>query len=449
MYNGYDEGGANFILKTDNGKYFVSLGNRENFILKGDYIKARQTDFGYFNGSLEQIANNILVNTDDGQSISTSRFDVIELLKARQEEDNKDDKKEQCLIIKKGKNKGKYGLYLGEQEDEEGNPNYIVETDVKIIVLVLEERKDFVLIGDYVKIDDDNRLTEGKIIEFLREDTELVKVEYNKYRYLVDKMNIVDLATPPIEQEEEQQNEIVICKSVTFIENLVTEIRKGFLDRGIEELPLKNILRHFIEVMIFKNSSNNLEIYKALLDACDYDGQKYTLTPNLDKFIELDEKLLKYVILVIKNEPKYFSKYGIFYFFYDSFINHIKPILNTQKVLQIEAGYSQLSFIGETTSHQSLRPQILIYLDGMSQRYNLATFIIDDEKMIPLSKKGVQLNLADFSDYDNILQFQNSLELIYSWMAFIEQDKTYVVESDNILNKMKEFSNLLYEKLSQ
>ena len=207
--------------------------------------------------------------------------------------------------------------------------------------------------------------------------------------------------------------------------------------------------------MIFKNSSNNLEIYQDLYDACDYDNlvQKniYTLpqTQITQQLIELDEKLLKYVILVIKNEPKYFSKYGIFYFFYDSLINHIKPILNTQKVLQIEAGYSQLSFIGETTSHQSLRPKILIYLDGMSQRYNLATFIIDDEKMIPLSKKGVELNLADFSDYDNILQFQNSLELIYSWMAFIEQGRTYVVESDNILNKMKEFSNLLYEKLSQ
>ena len=85
----------------------------------------------------------------------------------------------------------------------------------------------------------------------------------------------------------------------------------------------------------------------------------------------------------------------------------------------------------------------------MLSRYDLATFIIDDEKMIPLSKKGVELNLADFNDYDNILQFQNSLEVIYSWMAFIEQGRTYVVESDNILNKMKEFSNLLYEKLSQ
>ena len=206
--------------------------------------------------------------------------------------------------------------------------------------------------------------------------------------------------------------------------------------------------------MIFKNSSNNLKIYQDLKDACDYDDDGYwhilhIYNPQLtQQLIELDEKLLKYVILVIKNNPKYFSKYGIFYFFYDSFINHIKPILNTQKVLQIEATKPK-SFIGETTSHQSLRPQILIYLDGMSQRYNLVTFIIDDEKMIPLSKKGVQLNLADFSDYDNILQLQNSLEVIYSWFGLIEQGRVNVVESDNILNKMKEFSNLLYEKLSQ
>jgi hypothetical protein len=313
------------------------------------------------------------------------------------------------------------------------------------IIKVLQ-RNDFALVGDYVKIANDNRLTEGKIIYF---NKELVSIEYNKYRYLVDKMNIVGLATPPEEDDEDEQNEIVICKSVTFVENLITEIRIGFLDRGIEELPLKNILRHFIEVMIFKNSSNNLKIYQDLKDACDYDNVDYTLPQRQDtqQLIELDEKLLKYVILVIKNNPKYFSKYGIFYFFYDSFINHIKPILNTQKVLQLE-GYTQ-SFIGETTSHQSSRPKILILHQSVLFSYGLATFIIDDEKMIPLSKKGVQLNLADFSDYDNILQLQNSLELIYSWMAFIEQGRVNVVESDNILNMMKVFSNLLYEKLSQ
>ena len=71
--------------------------------------------------------------------------------------------------------------------------------------------------------------------------------------------------------------------------------------------------------------------------------------------LELDEKLLKAYILVLKNNPIYFKKDGYKYFFFDKIGDFLKSLIAENKI----------AFIGESTTVAPISDKEVILFNGV------------------------------------------------------------------------------------
>lgn len=249
-------------------------------------------------------------------------------------DDPKDDK-QVCLIVKVGAAKGKFAMVDYEYEVDNPDGTKLKQYAVKGLqeddkFKSILDRNDIVFIEDIVDYTTKDGVYYGEIRDWDTETGIVTIYDENADTLLVevDKYAIVKLHNKIDDKE-------VICKSLTFILAFIPEQAMVDSPRKLRGFPVyfplyyynpENILRvmnEFIDNVTQKYNKaipslkENAGIYYTFND--DY-LKKYTISDLLS----LDDRLLKYFIMAVKNNPKYYEKNGYLYYFYDKAGNIIK-----------------------------------------------------------------------------------------------------------------------------
>lgn len=184
------------------------------------------------------------------------------------------------------------------------------------------ERNEFCVVGDKVK----TSYGDGEITEFDTENKTVFLKRENGMNFHCFANEVVELITDQDQDDQDQDDqddqddERVICKSVTFYGELIEQI-------GDTYAAYPN------RVMFFEYS--NGEIYNGLLalyNASKWDNNE-RIFENYEKWMsDLDDKLLKFMILKVKNNPEYYEPDGYQRFYYDKVAYTIKLAEETNVV---------------------------------------------------------------------------------------------------------------------
>lgn len=203
------------------------------------------------------------------------------------------------------------------------------------------DRKDFCVIGDKVR----TSYGDGQITDF---NTELGHVFLKR---LDNSMNFHCLANEVvqlIDQDQDQdedddqdnQDENKICKSVELYEQLT-----------------KNSDNLYAYRLCFDENDTLYSYYYALRQVCYFNMDLgvwcFSNNQYQDWMSEFDKRIFKYLILIIKNNPKYFEEKGYEVFYFDKLGSLLKSLTTTNKIATGTTDYFQffLYAIGENRYH--------------------------------------------------------------------------------------------------
>jgi hypothetical protein len=245
------------------------------------------------------------------------------------------DDKQVCLVVKVGSAKGKFVIVDYEYEVDNPDGTKLKQYAVKGLqeddkFKSILERNDIVFIEDIVDYTTKEGMYYGEIREWDVETGIVTIYDENADSLLVevDKYAIVKLHNKIDDKE-------VICKSLTFILSFIPE--QGMVDnpRKLRGFPVYFPLYYY-------NPDNILEVMNEFIDNVTqkYNKERPSLKENagiyytfnddylkknkISDLLSLDERLLKYFIMAVKNNPKYYEKNGYLYYFYDKAGNIIK-----------------------------------------------------------------------------------------------------------------------------
>lgn len=339
-----------------------------------------------------------------------------------------DEQKKVALILKLGKNKGKFGLVELEYDipDGVGKIYNIDGTDFKGVFT----RGEIAFEGDIVDYQYSGGGVEyvayGEIREWNTDSGIVIIYDENSDSLLVeiDAVSIIKLHNP-VEDDKE-----LICKSLTFILAFLPEqaavdspklLRKADFYFPSYYYPdnIIAVMNEFISNVTQKYNKKNGGIYYVFDNEYVKDSvrkNEFYLTIDL-----LDDKLLKYFIIAVKNNPKYYEKNGYLIYFYDKL----------GKTLQNAIVSNENSIIGSV---------------------NVAA-ISDDEVLITDKNCEISVILKVYEDriaskYDKYKYML--VILLHDLYDSINTDKlgeTHIGFADNILDKMNSFTKLLYTSL--
>jgi hypothetical protein len=132
-----------------------------------------------------------------------------------------------------------------------------------------------------------------------------------------------------------QETQTIECKSYTFLAELIPAssdvpkdifAAKWYFPKYVYSEGIQNILKWFIRGV------EKIEGKWCFSQEFIYDN--YSGRPE-DKYLELidiDAKVLKYIILCLKNNPLYYKPDGYKYYFYDTLANIFKTIISSENI---------------------------------------------------------------------------------------------------------------------
>lgn len=203
------------------------------------------------------------------------------------------------------------------------------------------DRSDFCVIGDKVK----TSYGDGQITSF---DTDLGVVflkkldsSMNFHCFANEVIELIGDEQPEEEQPEEQPDGERICKSATLYEQFSKMYDTYLYPFRLFFDENEEIFKHYSTLRT--SCYYNMDADNGLGAWCfsDYEYENW--------MTELDEKMFKYLLLKIKNNPEYFEEKGYQRFYYDKCAELLKLVSITDKVItgQSDDFYYFLYAIGE------------------------------------------------------------------------------------------------------
>jgi hypothetical protein len=343
--------------------------------------------------------------------------------------DPKDDKKI-CLVVKVGYTKGKFGKVVIEYDTE--NPDGTKETEYAVESIddadkfsTIFSRNDIVFIEDIVDYSTKDGIYYGEIRDWDVETGIVTIYDENSDSLLieVDKYEIVKLHNKIDDKE-------VICKSLTFILAFMPD--QASVDspkklKGSEfYIPeyyypdnVNDIINDFIS-----NVNQKYEKRPSLKDKTEiyYTFQPDYLKNDRDSKLALDEKLLKYFIVAVKNNPKYYENNGYLVYLFDKVGNVLKNTIAS----------NQNSLIGDINVAAISDNEVLVLNEYCTNSVNVMVY---EDRIAPKFDSDKRFILMFLSDLPNIINGESKVrEINFTFPEYI-------------LEKMNSFTNLLSTSL--
>jgi hypothetical protein len=280
------------------------------------------------------------------------------------------------------------------------------------------DRSDFCVIGDKVITSSgEGRITnfdvEQNLVFLQKENGMNFHCFANEVVDLVDNQDQDDQDQDDQDDQDDQEDDSKICKSVTLYEQLASD---GFM-------------YSYTNMLFFGISDSAPEIYNYYLELrknCKWirdkgeDAYYFQENDYQEWMTDLDEKIFKFMILKIKNDPSYFEINGYERYYYDKLHNLFSTISSTNKIITGETDDSRYVF------------------------YAIADNLFDFYVMLDNTDQNVRFEVSGDrikeSDAENlsVLRFQETL------FHLLKDD--YVIKDvseTDIYKKMKIFINLV------
>jgi len=200
-----------------------------------------------------------------------------------------------------------------------------------------------------------------------------------------------------------EEKELIECKSYTFLAELIPESQysddprqmfkaKWYFPKYVYSESIQTLLGWFIRGI--------MKMEGKWCFTSEFIDDNYSGTPE-DKYLELidiDAKVLKYIILSLKNNPTYFKPDGYQYYFYDTLSNIFKTIISSKEIGL--GAYSNEGVVGYPISDNEIQ-----LFDGGFQNGCLITL---ENGYLDISNEyaGIKYLGSLKSEWDEIIQTQ-------------------------------------------